>query len=190
MFVNNKIIISKCRLGRSQSGLFAHRKSALLIWQGECRHLQEGDVPGKGVPVFVLSVAIVKWSPTKAVMLLMGSNKLWFTQIKTILRWEWQCRSVPLTFALTPGRPWERPYHASICWLTLGHNLAQYLGKKRFSGSNSVCGVAAFVRPSQQDGNFNFPTCWKRWVTYSTQHLGCHHPISPCKSVGHWGRSG
>lgn len=32
----------------------------LLIWQGECSYLQEGDVPGKGAPVFVLSADMIK----------------------------------------------------------------------------------------------------------------------------------
>lgn len=47
-------------------------------------HLQEGDVPGIGRPIFGLSVDGTQCFPAKVAMLLTWSNKMLFTQIKPL----------------------------------------------------------------------------------------------------------
>lgn len=56
----------------------------LLLWHSKCSCLREGDVPGKGRPIFGLSVNGIQRFPTKMAMLLMWSNKMLFTQIKSL----------------------------------------------------------------------------------------------------------
>lgn len=42
-----------------------------LFWQRKCSHLQEGDIQGKGRPIFGLSVDSTQYFPSKVAMLLM-----------------------------------------------------------------------------------------------------------------------
>lgn len=131
MFVNNKTIIFKGRLDKTCSGLLVYRQSAvrralnLLFWHRKRSHLQEGEVPRKGRPMFGLSVDGVQCFPTEVAMLLTWSNKVLFTQIKPLSRMKmamWVC-SINLCFDSGAS------LGASLCWLILVHNLVSILRK-------------------------------------------------------------